>query len=386
MKRNLTLLTLSLLISNAAALAVETKTSSSKSNTSTSKSLAAPKLIAQRKKGLTVPPPPRETLPGNRTMYVPTANPTPSLQSVETVTPDSTLVSVGEGGPYTSKDEKVQRFVDYVELKKGLESAALTLTIHNNGFKWFRLLIANQVVATEKSQKKDGTVKLDVTGVIQPGSNQVVVQAGGARGASVDWKVTTVASAKLERVDPDEALIGETVNVKGLNFALNPAANEVKFNSSTGKVIQAKATELKVQIPANAEPGDNTITAKVNGVKTNSIKIKIRGIPQVTGSNMTGVPPGQTISIYGKNFSKNLGENRVFFDETSAEIVSGTTSELVVVVPFTQYREGHYPSLVKVQVGKVMSKTSAPVQVGPQMFNEPNGTATGKDIPEFVAQ
>lgn len=403
MKRNLILLSSTLFIASAAALAVETKTgtsAASKSSATTSSSKVTTTtaggskvttitttktaVVTPRARKGTLPAPPKETLPGNTTMIMPTRTKATTTEVVQSST-DSGLVTVGEGGPFTAKTDKVQRFAEYVELKKGMESAPLTLTIHNNGFKWFRVLIANQVVATEKSQGRDGCAKLDVTGVIQSGSNQVVVQAGGMPGASLDWKVTTLAQAKLERVDPDEALVGDTVVVKGQHFATTAAGNEITIGGKSGKIIQSKATELKVSIPTNVEPGVADVIAKVNGVKTNTIKMKVRGIPSVSGASLQGVPPGQTLSVFGKNFSKNLGENRVFFDDTSAEIVSGSSTELVVVAPFVPYREGHNPSQVRVQVGKIMSKNATQVTVGPQMFTDP-GVETGRGIPEYTAR
>jgi hypothetical protein len=372
MKRNLVLLSITLLLTQAAALAVDTTGGAIK--------------IKSSRKGV-IPPPPKEAMPGNTTMMVPNITPTPSAKASQIVAPDTgdaQLVSIGEGGPYTAKNTQQQRFADYLDLKKEQEQAKLTLSIKNNGFKWFRLLVANQVVATEKSIDRSGSGKLDVSGIIQPGSNQVVIQAGGAPGSTIEWKLTTVATAKLDRVDPDEALIGDTVAVKGQHFALNPSSNEVSFGSAKGSVVSAKATELKVKVPQNAEPGDVQVTAKVNGIKTNAVKMKVRGIPQVTGASLQGVPPGQTIAIYGKNFSKQIGENRVFFDDTPAEIVAGSTTELTVVVPFTPYREGHGSSQVKVQVGKVMSKTAAAVTVGPQMFNDPNNQTP--DTPGYMSR
>lgn len=379
MKRNLILLSSTLLIAQVAALAVEKSANSS--TKATTVSAVAPK---NARKGV-VPPPPKEAMPGNTQIIVPTTS--QAAPVVETVqgTTDSGLVTVSEGGPYTASQNKAQRFADYVELKKDNAGAPLTLVLHNNGFSWFRLLIANQVVATEKSQDRNGTVKMDVSGIIQPGSNQVVIQAGGRPGSVIDWKVTTVAKAKLERVDPDEALVGETVVVKGQRFATTAAGNEVRFGAKAGKIIQSKATEIKVQIPQDVEPGDVEVIAKVNGQKTNAVKMKVRGIPQVTGTNLQGVPPGQTLYVFGKNFSKNVGENRVFFDETSAQVMGGNSTQLNVIVPQMPYREGHYPSQVKVQVGKIMSPSSASVTVGPQMWTDP-GVEVGKDIPEFLAR
>lgn len=375
MKRNLILLSVTLLVAQQGAMA---------------DAITGGAINIKGKKTV-VPPPPKEAMPGNKTMIIPampgTVRPTAS-QIVAPDTGDAQLVTVGEGGPYTaSANGQAQRFADYLELKKDLEVAKLTLSIENKGFKWFRLLIANQVVATERSLDRSGVGKLDISGIVQPGSNQVVVQAGGAAGSQISWKVTTVATAKLDRIDPDEAIVGDTVSLKGTHFALNPSSNEVTIGGSAkAKVASAKATELKIEIPQNAQPGDKVpVTAKVNGVKTNTITFKLRGIPQVTGTNLQGVPPGQNLTVFGKNFSKNLGENRVFFDNTPAEIQSGSTTELQVIVPFIPYREGHYPSQVKVQVGKVMSKTSVGVQVGPQMYADP-GFEAGRDVPGYISR
>jgi hypothetical protein len=374
MKRNLVFLSVTLLLAQTGAFA---------------DAITGGAIHIKTKSG-TVPPPPKEALPGNKTMIIPATPPSIRPTASSIVAPESSdaqLVTVGEGGPYTaSRAGQLQRFADYLELKKDQENAKLTLSIENKGFQWFRLLIANQVVATEKSLDRNGMGKLDVSGIVQPGSNQVVVQAGGPANAQISWKVTTVATAKLDRVDPDEAIVGDTVSLKGTHFALNPSSNEVTIGSTKAKVTQAKATELKVEIPQNAEPGDKVnVTAKVNGVKTNTITFKLRGIPQVTGTNLQGVPPGQNLTVYGKNFSKNLGENRVFFDQTPAEIMNGSTTELQVIVPFIPYREGHYPSQIKVQVGKVMSKTSVGVQVGPQMFTEP-GFEVGPNVPGYQSR
>lgn len=371
MKRNLILLSCTLLMANAAALAVDTPTKTAVTKTSATNSATK----------LKVPPAPSAALRTGTPVNVQTITPSAPVGAVPGVVLNQ-LITVGEGGPYTAKDTKAQRFADYVDLKKEMESAPLTFTLHNNGFNWFRVLLANQVIATEKSAKND-TVTVDLTGVIQPGTNQVVIQAGGKAGSTIDWRVTTVPQAKLERVSPDEALVGESVAIKGQHFALTPSANVVYFNNKTAKVTAAKATELKVTIPVDAEPGENKITAKINGVKTNEIKMKVRGIPSVSGTNLQGVPPGQTLMIFGKNFSKNLGENKVFFDETTAEVVSGNENQLTVVVPQMPFRAGHYPSQVRVQVGKVISKNACSVTVGPQMFTDP-GVEVGPNIPEYI--
>lgn len=385
MKRNLILLSSTCLLVNVAAFAAGTSAIAA-TNTGTAcdppktatKTVATTKTVTTKRK-MVIPPPPKETLlirPGAASKPTPTA-------AVEKVRSDDSVLTIGSGGPYTAKNNTAQRFVDYIELKQGQESAPLTMTLTNRGFSWFRMLIANKIVATDKTLGGRTTGEIDLSGVIQSGTNQVVIQAGGVGGSAIEWKITTPSVAKLEKIDPDETLVGELVKIKGKGFSATPEKNEVSFNSKKGQVTQSKATELQVRVPKDADTGENKVTAKINGQKTNELKIIIRGIPEISGTNLQGVPPGYPVIVFGKNFSKKLNENQVFFDKTSAQLVSGNETQLTVIAPNIPYREGHYPSEVTVQVGKVLSKNSAKVQIGPQMFNDP-GLEEGKGTPSYA--
>jgi IPT/TIG domain len=331
---------------------------------------------------LKIPPPPKETVPGG----VP---PLPAAgasrpEAVRTVI-DSTSTVVGSG-TCVSANEKAQRFVSYLELKDGMDKAPLTMHLTNGGFSWFRILVANQVVATEKSMSGKHEANLDLTGVIQGGTNQLVVQAAGQPGAKLEWSVTAPAVAKIDKVDPDEVLLGEEIKIKGKNFSTNTSVDTIIFNGGKkGQVTRAKTTELTAKVPNDAEVGENKVSVKVNGVESNKVSIKLRGIPELSGSNLQGVPPGQNLTIFGKNFSKDLSENQVYFGDTPASVVAGSTTQLTVVVPFIPQHVGHTPSDIRVQVGKIMSKNTTPVQVGPQMYSDP-GTAIGPDTPTFSPQ
>jgi hypothetical protein len=339
----------------------------------TTKTYTPKKTAAAHK--LQIPPPPRETVPGGATGTIPVMM---APEAVRTAV-DASSTTVGSGS-CVAPNTKVQRFVSYVELKPGMDAAPLTLHLSNHGFSWFRLMIANRVVATEKSLGHAQEGDLDLSGMVQTGTNQFVIQAGGAPGAKIEWSVTTPAMAKIERVDPDELLVGEELKIKGKNFNAATSKNEVIFNGGKkGQVKKAKSTELTVKVPSDAEIGDNKVSVKVNGIESNKVKVKLRGIPELSGTSLQGVPPGQTIVLFGKNFSKDVGENQVFFGETPAQVVSGTDKQLVIVVPFVQYHEGHTPSQIRVQVGKVMSKNTVGVQVGPQMYSDP--AVNGGDVP-----
>jgi hypothetical protein len=368
MKRNVPVLILSslILLASTAAMAADT-------------AKTAPKATSVSRKGILPPPPPDAAIVTRkkRVRVMPT--------DAQTTSATDEIVTVGTAGPYTARDNKVQRFTDYLDVKEGQTSAPLTMRIENNGFSWFRMFISNELIATDKDLK-GGSGEIDLSGVAQTGNNQIVIQAGGAPGAQISWKVTTKAAAKLDSVDPDEALVGDEIKLKGQRFSVTASENKVYFNNKAGEVKSATAKEIKVKIPKDVEIGENKVSVKVGGQSTNSLKMKIRGIPEITSSNLQGVAPGQTIIIYGKNFSKDMKENKVYFGDTPAEIVSGGIDNLTVIAPYNAPAVDALtaPMNVKVQVGKIASKNTIPIQLGPKMFHDP-GVFVGPDTPVLPA-
>ena len=378
MKLNLILVSSTILLINVPAFAADADDSGIKSYAPTKKSTSARPVAAATGGRMQIPPPPVETLPGHA---APPAASTGRPETVKTAI-DTTVTTVGTGTAL-SKNDQVQRFATYLELKPGMENAPLTMHLSNQGFKWFRLLIANQVVATEKSLSGKTEADLDLTGIIQSGTNQVVIQAGGVPGSKIEWKVTTPSVAHIDKLDPgDEVLVGSDLKIKGKNFSASPSKDVVLFNTKKGQVTKARASELGVKVPPDAEIGENKVSVKVGGVESNKVKIIVRGIPEISGTSLQGCPPGQTIIVFGKNFSKNTGENKVFFDDTPGAVTGGSTTQLSVQVPFIPQRAEHAPSNIKVQVGKIMSANSFPVQIGPQMYSDP-GVGGGNDVPTY---
>jgi hypothetical protein len=387
MKLKLILISSTLLLMNLPAYAANTVAAATSGDTDTDTGVKTyhptpkAKAAASAKTKMEIPPPPKETTPGNTNAALPTGG---RPEAVKTAI-ESTAAVLGSG-TYTSANNRVQRFVSYLEIKPGMDTAPLTMHLANHGFSWFRVLIANQVVATDKNFKGKAEGDLDLTGNVQAGTNQLVVQAAGAPGATFEWKVTTPAVAKIDKVDPEEVVVGDDFKIKGKNFDKEPGKNTVLINTKTAQVTRARSTELSAKVPTDADIGDNKLSVKVNGVESNKVKIKVRGIPELSGANLQGVPPGQSLTIFGKNFSKNLSENQVFFGDTSAQVVSGNETQLTVIVPTIPYTAGHTPSAIRVQVGKVMSKNTTSVQVGPQMFTDPGLAAPQQDVPQFNPQ
>jgi hypothetical protein len=296
---------------------------------------------------------------------------------------------ISESGPIISKSNKLQRLVSYVDLKRDYKDAPMTLVLSNGsdkapGFKWFKVMLANRVIATEKNFS-DNVAKIDMTGILLPGSTQLVLEGAGWAGARFSWKlVTSIQPVTLTSANPDEVVVGEPTTLSGSNFSTSPTENIVAFNKKTARVTGATSGELKVVVPTDADAGENKVNVTVGTVKSKDIKVKVRKVPELSSTSLQGVAPGEYISIFGKNFSKDASEVKVFFGDTQAQIIEADEDRVLVAAPFPAYGAGHVPSPVSVQIGKVKSKNTLPVQIGPQMFQDP-GFRGGSDTPVLPA-
>ncbi|MBX9571850.1 MAG: IPT/TIG domain-containing protein [Candidatus Obscuribacterales bacterium] len=254
-----------------------------------------------------------------------------------------------------------------------------------SNFNWLRIMMGGKMLYNERTLQGKTSVIMDMTGQVPNGTNQMLIQAQGGTGATLEWKLTTPIKVKLTSVNPDEVVVGGDLTLKGSNFDTSPAKDIVTIGSKTVSVSAATSTELKLKIPKNFTPGETTVKVAVNGLESKPLKINIRGIPELTGTNFNGVPPGAELTVFGKNFSKKLGENQVFFGETPGAVVSGTTEQLVVVVPNFSAGLGGIAGQVgipiKVKVGKIESSNTVPVTIGNSIWEDP-GLNFGPNVPQ----
>lgn len=357
--------------------------------------LCVPALAAEKKaaKRLVPPPPPNSAII-TKPQQPPSVVPSISTSFSNNINDSSKSIVVGSGGPYVLNGSNNQRFADLFNFVSDDGKEPLTMTIdagavptNRPNIRWIRVYLGNRLLATEKDFRGKGSLKLDLTGTVDPGTQQIIIQGAGARGETIKWSASSVIRVRLDKVNPDEACPGETISLRGENFSMTPDKNKVTVGKSDTPVISATSNELKVKIPTrNPEIGEVPVVVTVDGLRTKPVKITVRGIPELTGTNFDGIPPGAELCIFGKNFSKKLQENQVFFEGTPAEVVRGTTEELVVIVP-NFYMGGGSASLsgqvaipIRVKVGKVESKNTVPITVGNSMWQSP-GFRGGPETP-----
>ncbi len=96
--------------------------------------------------------------------------------------------------------------------------------------------------------------------------------------------------------------------------------------------------QINVQLPAALKGrGIVDLTLVVNGVSSNTMKINLAGSASAglaVSSFTDNALAGQTVTITGSGFSTNANDNIVRFGSTQGRVVSATSTQLQVIVPF----------------------------------------------------
>lgn len=273
---------------------------------------------------------------------------------------------------YVSRNYEIQHFVDTLNLESGQLEVPLTLTVYNGSaeapsFKWFRIMINGEIVASEQDMRGKEIASKDVSGIISGSNLQVQIEAGGVPGANLWWTLSTDQMA-ITGVEPQQVLPGQELKLIGENIPATPDLLTVTINGRPARVISATVNSVIVQVPESATPGTNDISLRSAKQVSNPIAVSVvsRPVPDILGivDDIWMAPPGGTITINGRNFSPNTVEDKVMFGQVAAEVSSATFNQLVVVVPNWPYGPSQLNIPLTVTVNGMRSN-SYPFDIGP---------------------
>lgn len=282
------------------------------------------------------------------------------------------VVTLGESSQYSTATNKPQRFMDYVELSPDDATLPLTLKLINGsnvsrGFNWVRVSIAGKTLFTQNNVINKKEIPFSVTGLLGAGTTQIIVEAGGIPGSTLSWKLIGARIApQLQGVKPDKTGTGDIITLTGAYFGTKPNANTVSIGGINAEVKNASETSLDVVVPANAKAGDNKITVTTAGATSNARNVIVIAPPELEGLDLMSGPPGQSMTITGRNFSPKASENVVTVAGAQAEIVSASTSSLTIIIP--EVFNPQYAVPVTVEVNGVKAKNSLTMDIYNRVF------------------
>jgi hypothetical protein len=249
-------------------------------------------------------------------------------------------VTLAQSQPFVAPSDQTQRFTQSVDIKKGQEKLELTLTYYNGsssapGFKWLRVASPSMHFVTEQQFEGKNTLSADVTGELTWDDNQLLVTAGGPKGATFAWVLRT-PQPTVTGVTAGTIFPGSQVTVTGTNLCPDPLADEALINGKAAHIVAATQNQLVLQVPEDLKSGSIPIVVKVAGLDTFAVaplSINVLARPYLKSLSSSFVGPGETLTINGEGFSPDPSQDIVEMGPFRAEVVSASNNSITVVAP-----------------------------------------------------
>lgn len=273
-----------------------------------------------------------------------------------------------------------------VGLKSGQDILPLTMTITNgvdgkSQLKGIRLFINGRKILTEADFKGRDSVNLNMSGILSGNDTQMEVQTYGPSGASVSWIVTT-PKIKISDIKPEMAGPGDKVTIGGRNLPTQMSAYSLTIGTKPATITSVTDKQLTFTVPTGLDGGKQSVTLFIAGVKCDSLTFKVKVIPELSGTNMVACPPSTPMTIYGKGFASNAGDNQVTFNGVTASVTKATSTSLEVIVPNLDFPQAGVD--LKVKSSGVDAKNSLKVDLS--MRTIPLGESLGPGGPVLQQQ
>lgn len=269
---------------------------------------------------------------------------------------------------YIADSPQRQHFSESINVPKGQEQLALTLTYYNGtdrapSFKWLRIASSSMNYITEAAFGPSKTVSVDVTGELTWGGNQILISGEGPKGAVIAWRLTT-PKPRISGISPTTVSPGNTLIITGSNFSPETSAISVTVNEQPAQCVSANSDKIVVQVPQNVKSGENSLHVVVAGIDVGNTNVIVNTTPHLTSLSASWVPPGNQFTIYGEGFSPDVNGDKVYIGPLQAQIVNATATSITVIAPpsYGGYTWGYYQP-VKVWVNGTRARNQMTISV-----------------------
>lgn len=262
------------------------------------------------------------------------------------------VVTISESQKHVSTASQQKRYVDYITITPNQERVPLTLTFYNGGDKNPGLTnpqvsLGGRPILSPKDFTAN-TTAVNLTGKVRSGNTAVQVTGMARPGSTFSWKLTTVVTApSLSAVEPKEGGVGRKVTLKGDNFSPVRTDNVVEFSGTKAEVVSVDGKSITVKVPDTLRAGEHDVTVSVQQQRSEIAKYKVKVPPVLESLSLISSPPGQPLTISGKNFAPKASDNKVTIGGVECPVESGNTYSLTVTVPELANPQYYVPVMVE---------------------------------------
>jgi uncharacterized protein (TIGR02145 family) len=143
---------------------------------------------------------------------------------------------------------------------------------------------------------------------------------------------TIVPTPSISEIKPLKGLPGSTVEITGTNFSTIEDEHTISFDGIGAEVQSVSETKITVIVPENAKSGK--IMMGYLGQVFEGFTFMVLPIPAITKISPAEGYVGSTLTITGENFSTIPNDFLINIDGENAEIISVTSTEIKVKVPY----------------------------------------------------
>jgi len=138
---------------------------------------------------------------------------------------------------------------------------------------------------------------------------------------------------QITSFSPEQAQIGDTITITGERFSYLKSKNVVSLDGKKATTVECQENKILAIVPDNLEAEESALKFSCYDKETTAIKPF--GLLQMKLNEFSPIKafPGDTITLSGENFSKVMVYNKVFFNESQAQVIYRKEGILKVKVP-----------------------------------------------------
>jgi pSer/pThr/pTyr-binding forkhead associated (FHA) protein len=192
-----------------------------------------------------------------------------------------------------------------------------------------------------------------------PGDASLTVQVGRRRSKPAAFRV--LKTLRISALDPDVALPGEEVTVKGAGLDNTGLVLTVEGKPAQAFEVQATSLRFRVPVLATDPVRSAPVLLKTKEQVAKPVDLMIGKLPLVLTVTPRTVEAGDRVTLKGRGFAPDPGANRVRIGRASALVLAASPTELVVVAPDLGTAG---PAVLTVEAAGRTNSAAVPVQVG----------------------